>query len=167
MSKPPSKKATTAGRAARRTRIAAAAVKGKSLSAIAAEEGISREWASREANAPATRLAIAQLLDRHYDVVEPLVLEALTVIRQSLQAAQYSVQKLTTIDLVEKVRRDEVRIVEVGPDHYARLTGAKRLIELLLAGRPVLKQEEDSPGLCTLDQLRAALRSVPKGGSVQ
>jgi hypothetical protein len=166
VAKPP-KKTTTAGREARRTRIAASVVQGKTAFQIAAEESISRSWASKEANAPSTRLAIAALLDRHRDVVEPLITEALTVIKQSLSAAQFSVQKITTIDLIEKVRRDEIRIVEVGPDHYARLTGAKRLIELLLAGRPAIKQEEDSPGLCTLDQLQAALRSVPKDGSVQ
>jgi hypothetical protein len=76
--------AKTATREARRQKLAAAIVTGKSIKQIAAEEGVSRNWASREANAPATRLLIDKILDKHSDEVEELVDAGLQAIRDCI-----------------------------------------------------------------------------------
>jgi hypothetical protein len=48
-------------------------------------------------------------------------------------------------------------LVDGGPDHYARLTGAKRLMEFTLAGRPRREKEENSFRGATIQQMQAAL----------
>jgi hypothetical protein len=55
---------------------------------------------------------------------------------------------------LEETRTSEV--LNLGPDHFVRLTAVKRLIDLLLASRPVPKHvpaTEDSPRM-TLEQLQ-------------
>jgi hypothetical protein len=58
-----SKKITTAD--ARRVHIAASVAAGQSIAATARQIGISREWASRIANAPETQQIITSHLDAH------------------------------------------------------------------------------------------------------
>lgn len=92
--------------------LAAAAIRGEPIAAVARGQRISRSWASRETNAPQTRLLIAELLDAHRAKVKSLVPKALRVIEQAFAAM------------------DGARA-----DHRVRLLAAKRVIELALAGR--------------------------------
>lgn len=48
-------------------------------------------------------------------------------------------------------------VVDGGPDHYARLTGAKRLLEFTLAGRPQPEKEVQTREPITLQVIEAAI----------
>lgn len=139
------------------------------LSAVAREENISREWASREAHHPETQLLVANLLDRHTAEVDQLVSKGLQCVAEALQAEDVShvpIKTTTSVRLavpatettpaVDAARIRELELVKVSkPDHYARLTAVKRLIELATAGRAVPKPVDAAEAqLATLDQLQ-------------
>ena len=44
-----------------------------------------------------------------------------------------------------------------GPDHYARLAGAKRLLEFTLAGRPQPEKEKETQRTFTVQEMEAAI----------
>jgi hypothetical protein len=67
---------------------------------------VSRSWASREANAPGTRILIAQLLAPHCERLIALFDQTLDVIEDVFQTRK--------IFVVRGV------IIDGGPDHYAR-----------------------------------------------
>ena len=46
---------------------------------------------------------------------------------------------------------------EIGPDHYARLAAVRRLKDLLVAGRPPVREPEPKRTQFTLDELKEAL----------
>lgn len=48
-------------------------------------------------------------------------------------------------------------VVDGGPDHYARLMGAKRLLEFTLAGRPQPEKEIQTHEPITLQVIEAAI----------
>jgi hypothetical protein len=120
-----------AAKTARRGRIAAAVVAGTPLAQVARTEGLSRTWISREANATETRQIIAALVDHELDRLVVLFQRMLTVIEEAFGA--------TRPGITEDGQR-----YDLGPDHYARLTAAKRFIELVTAGRPVPKAPDPS-----------------------
>jgi hypothetical protein len=94
---------------------------------VARAHGISRTWASKEANAPGTRLLIASLLDEHRKEVRELVRLSLQAIKAAFKADRwYWAQD-----------EDGGELVYAGEDHYARLAAVKRTIELSMAGRHV------------------------------
>lgn len=105
--------ASSSRRTQRRKVLAAAAIAGKPIAQVARQHGISRSWASQEANAPETKLFIAQLLDRHQQRIERLV-------DRSLAAAEDAFDAITDWG---------------APDHKVRLLAMKRVIEIALAGR--------------------------------
>jgi hypothetical protein len=119
-----------AKRQIRRQKIAAKVVAGKPIAEIAREEGISRTWASQEANAPGTRVLIADMIDRHRDEMAELGGLAIKAVREAFEAKKILIDKFG----VE---------VDCGPDHYARLGATKRYIELGLAGRKGAEKEQD------------------------
>ena len=55
----------TRGRTRKRLIIPEALIQGIQIAAVARRLGVSRSWASREANAPETRLMLAALFARH------------------------------------------------------------------------------------------------------
>jgi hypothetical protein len=76
-------KSKTAVVTARRIHIAASVATGRSITATAKELGISREWASRQANAPETRQLIVSLLAGELERVHQLFDKALKAIQQA------------------------------------------------------------------------------------
>jgi hypothetical protein len=82
---------------------------------------VSRSWASREANAPSTRLVIAELLDSQRERLNELFDQTLNVIKDAFGARK--------IFVVRGV------IVDGGPDHYARLEAAKLVLRLVSSRR--------------------------------
>jgi hypothetical protein len=60
--------------------IAAAVLAGIKIAAVARQLGVSRSWASREANAPGTRTLIAELLDARREQLSALFDRTLKVI---------------------------------------------------------------------------------------
>lgn len=112
-----------ATRQARRQKLAAAVIAGKPIADVAKEEGVSRSWASRETNAPATRVLIDKLLDSHQERIAGLIPRCLDVIENGFEANDGLL-----------------------PDHRVRLLSAKRLIELCSAGR----KHEEGTGDVTL-----------------
>jgi hypothetical protein len=83
---------------------------------------VSRSWASREANAPGTRNLIAELLE-HRERLTALFDQTLDVIEDAMNARQFLV--------VNRV------LVDVGPDHYARLEAVKMFTVLMRRARPL------------------------------
>jgi hypothetical protein len=100
----------------------------RSIAATARELGISREWASKIDNAPETQQIIASLAQAHAECIYDLFAEALKVIQQAFRARRRALRKGEVVDL--------------GPDHYARLAAVGRLVQILTAGRPLPKPEE-------------------------
>jgi hypothetical protein len=74
---------------------------------------VSRSWASREANAPGTRIFIADIFELCRERVKALFDQALDVIEDAMKARQFLV--------VNRV------LVDVGPDHYAQLEAVKKI----------------------------------------
>ena len=68
----------------------------------------------------------------------------------ALDAIAASMKATTTVVIDKKV-------VDGGPDHYARLTGAKRLLEFTLAGRPRPEKKAEARRGFTHQEMEAAL----------
>ena len=152
---PKRKRSTRAAAEARASRIASSVIEAKPLADVAREEGISREHASRLANSPTIRLEIATLLDARRELALPLVERALGVIAESFEAEKsVVVQTVTHEDGPEgkRVTRSS-DVVKLGPDHFVRLTGVKRLIELTTAGRSLPKEIPPAERGITLEEM--------------
>jgi len=89
----------TANRIAKRRIIAGAVLAGIKVAAVARQLGVSRSWASREANAPGTRLLTAQLLAPHRERLSRLFDQTLDVIEDAFQARKSFVVKGTPLRL--------------------------------------------------------------------
>jgi hypothetical protein len=128
---------------ARRIQIATAVTAGQSIAATARQLGISREWASRMANAPETQQIIASLVNAHLERFYDLFDTGLRAIEGAFRARRKVMNKGEVVDL--------------GPDHYARLAAVGRLVQIMTAGRPIPKPKEEKKqedGLITFEQLR-------------
>jgi hypothetical protein len=112
----------------RRLKIAAGVMAGKSLAQIGREEGVSRQTIWKQLASSDTRQIIVALTNREIDRISVLFSQMLEAIGDGLEARRVQVQDGVAID--------------VGPDHYARLTAVARLIQVLTAGRPVAKAAE-------------------------
>lgn len=115
-------KALASRKKARRIRVAGALLAGKTVTEVAKREGISREWASKEANSREVRLAMADLLARHKKQIARLVGKSLNVIDKALVAGKFVADK-------------KGFALGLGPDHFARLTAVKRLVEMVAAAK--------------------------------
>ena len=124
----------TESRITKRYIIAGALLAGIKIAAVARQLGVSRSWASREANAPGTRNLVAELLEHHRERLNALFDQTLDVIEDAMKAREFLV--------VNRV------LVDVEPDHYAQLEAVKmftllmrhaatgsRYIQLLAASR--------------------------------
>jgi hypothetical protein len=127
---PPDSK--TARTAARRQRLAAGLVTGKSVADLAIENGISRATASRDANSPEVRQIIVDLVSSHRKEIDGLFSATVAVIRDAYAADQLVVAKDGTV-------------LNIGPDHYARLSAVGRFTKLITAGRPTAKPPDEAP----------------------
>jgi hypothetical protein len=123
--------------------VAAALVEGKSVTQIARQERVSRSTASKQANSPEVQLLITALVEAERVQIRSLFQQALKAVEDSFAANRTAVYEGGTVDL--------------GADHYARLTGVKCLTQLLTAGRQAVKPEPPSAKTFTLDQLKTAV----------
>lgn len=148
--KPATKKAVV--RTARRQRIATGILAGKSVVDIAQHEGISRTYASGEAHSEETLALISTMVDGCRPRVLRLLDKVFTTIEDSLGA-------------MRSVVCDKA-IADAGPDHFARLAGAKRFIELVSAGRVLAKPEDKNKphGPITMQMIEAAIAAERSGG---
>jgi hypothetical protein len=89
--------------------------------AVARQLGVSRSSASREANAPGTRVLMAQLLEPRRDRISRVFDQVLAIIDNAFQARRTLVVKGAVVD--------------AGPDHYARLEAGKLVVRLLCHAR--------------------------------
>jgi hypothetical protein len=99
----------------RRTRLSIPAA------AAARQFGVSRSWASREANAPGTRCLIAELLEPHREQLNELFRLTLDLIKDAFQARKIFVVRGVLLD--------------GRPDHDARLEAGKLLLRLVSSRR--------------------------------
>jgi hypothetical protein len=90
-----------------------------------------------------TKVHIALMFDKRAPRMAQLIDAALDAIATSFEA--------TRMVVIDK------EVVNGGPDHYARLTGAKRLLEFTLAGRPQPEKEEKRYEPITMQVIEAAL----------
>ncbi len=134
---------TKAGQAARGQRVAAGVLAGKSITDIARGEGVSRATASRLGNSPEVQLLVTSLVEAERTKIRGLFTKALNAIQASFEANRTGIYEGAKVDL--------------GPDHFARLTGVKRLTEVLTAGRTSQKPDPPQKKTFTLDDLKQAL----------
>lgn len=97
--------------------IIEAILAGIKIAAVARQLGVSRSWASREANASGTRNLLAYLLEQRRERLEALCDQTLEVIAEAMEARQFLVVNHVLLD--------------VGPDHYARLEAVDVFIRLM------------------------------------
>src|SRR5207245_10214458 len=108
---------------ARRVRMAAGKIAGQSTSAVARAEGVSRDWATQELGSVECRQILVSLVNGTLERMAQLFKTVLDTIEAGMKADKMVVAKEMTVNL--------------GADHYARLTAAKRFLELVTAGPPV------------------------------
>jgi hypothetical protein len=108
---------------ARRCRIAAGTIQGKSLAAIAREEGVSRQTIWKQAASEDVRQIVVAAVNGELERIGKLSDQGLRVIEEAYQAR------------VIRVGRDG-KPIDLGPDHYARLAAFGQLIKVMTAGRP-------------------------------
>jgi len=108
----------TEARIEKRCIIAGAILFGIKIATVARQLGVSRSWASREANAPGTRHLMAVLLEPYRERLGVLCDQALDAIEDAMKARQFLV--------VNRV------LVDVGADHFARLEAVKVFTALMI-----------------------------------
>lgn len=143
---------------ARRARIAEGVVEGKSIARIAREENLSRQWTSHEVHSAEVQQIITGIVDRRRARVEMLFDQALLAIEASFAARRYGVER------AKDENGTSTMSVDLGPDHFAALTGVKRLIELSTAGRGIAKPAESKSAqeTVTLEQIERLLHEQRK-----
>ena len=97
-----------------------------SLARIGREEGVSRQTIAKQARSEAVQQIVVALTNRHVEEIEGLFRRMLKVIREALDAR------------VVRAGKDGA-VIDLGPDHYARLAAVDRVIKLLTVGRPIPK----------------------------
>ena len=108
-----------AGRTRKRYIVAASLIRGLKVAEIARQLGVSRSWASREANSPDVRNIIAQLIRDNWERDAGLVLTSFHDDRRRNAGAN----------------RAKAAIVEGRPDHYLRLKEVAIKLRLGRQGR--------------------------------
>jgi hypothetical protein len=98
-----------------------------------------------------TKVQIAAMFDKRAPRMAQLVDAALDAIASSFEA--------TRTIVIDKA------VVDGGPDHYARLTGAKRLLEFTLAGRPQPEKEEKPNLPITIQVIEEAIAAAREKGA--
>ena len=149
MAKTKNKKTTRrleAVRTTRRMRMAGAALAGEHITTIAQNEALSREWVRRELASDECSQIMTGIINHQNNWIIELVSQTLKAIQEALKAT--------------RVVWSDGKMRELGPDHFARLTAAKRLIELVTTGRPTPKSPETKvkPKGVTLPELEALLK---------
>jgi hypothetical protein len=143
------KNTSKAGRSVRRAKVAKGLLEGKAPGEVAREQGISRAAAFKDAASPECRLLIAKALDGHAARIDALLVKSLDSIEAALGACKFQlVVTETTKDAAGETRSH--KSIEVGVDHYARMTAVRRLIDLCLAGRPTPKPDEGPKEIQTI-----------------
>lgn len=119
--KPGRPRGISAKRASRRKAIAAAQASGQALTKTARQLKVSREYATREANATGTRLVLADLLRPHAAKIEELIARSVQVLGEALKAeCSYVLRNGKVLKSV---------------DHRTRLGAVLRLADLISRGR--------------------------------
>jgi hypothetical protein len=111
-------------------RMLAQKMAGKSLTAIARAEHLSRGWVRHELDSDDCRQVILRAVNRDRAQVVVVYVQTVQSIEEAFQA--------------QSIVQYQGKPVVLGPDHYARLAAAKRFIDLVTAGRPVAKAPDDS-----------------------
>jgi hypothetical protein len=133
-------------RTTRRMRMAGAALASDHINTIAQNEALSREWVRKELASDECGQIMTGIINHQHSWIIELVSETLKAIQEALKAT--------------RVIWCDGKMRELGPDHFARLTAAKRLIELVTAGRPTPKSPETKVKRKTvsLEELEALLQ---------
>lgn len=139
----------------RRARVAEGIVAGVKVRDLAARERVSTRTIQTDAASLEVQLRIALELDRRAPRLGTLLDEALDCIQAAMQAAKHAT--VTTAPGIASV-------VEVGPDHYARLAAVRELGKYFVLGRSIPKAKEDDDSFAlTMEQLRAVKHKLLEG----
>lgn len=130
--------------------MVAAKVAGASTAAIARAEGLSRDWTAAELASSESRQILAGLVAETMGEIRDLYKLTLKTIRDGMNA--------------NKVVLDKGRIRNLGGDPFARLTAAKRFLELVTVGRPTphTPDEGDKTKTITLEELERIVKENKK-----
>lgn len=156
---------------ARRRKVAEGAVRGKPAVAIAAETGVSRATVHRDLAALETKQVIAELTAKYHAEMEKLFEKTVATIGEAFGARKTALSK-NSFDVLRDERGKEIldkdgekiyveRVIDMGPDYYARLAAAKCAVGLMVAGKPIPKAPEPSSEEkpVTLEQMQSLLQS--------
>src|ERR1700676_963721 len=132
-------------RTTRRVRMAGAALAGDHIQTIAKNEALSREWVRKELASDECGQIMTGIINHHHHWIIEMVSKTLKAIQEALTATRGA--------WGDGKRREH------GADHFARLTAAKRLIELVTAGRPTPQSPESKAKekTITLEELEVLL----------
>ena len=113
----------TPDRIRKRYIIATGLILGLKVVEIACQIGVSRSWASREANSAGVRNIIAELIRENWEQIQALFSQALSMIRDTMQA--------------RTVLRHKGRLIQGGPDHRVRFAAVRTFMKLVNAAGQV------------------------------
>jgi hypothetical protein len=135
----------TRARFLQRLIIAESLIQGVKIAALARKLGVSRSWASREANAPATRLLLTALMERHSEKFGQLLDQAFLTLEEAFAATQ----------LIHGLDRQPFEV----PDHHIRLEAAGLFLRLLATAAPYWYRsaERCGPSRCIPSQAAASM----------
>jgi DNA-binding GntR family transcriptional regulator len=117
---------------------------------------LSRDWTRQELASAESRQILAGMVDRAFARAQKLFERSLSAIEEAFQA-----------DRLQPGPKGSILVI--GPDHYARLTAAKRFIELMTAGRaaPKAPDREQERRTLTLQEIEKAVQEAKAAGVVQ
>lgn len=110
-------------------RVVAATLAGKSVKAIGQAEGLGRNAVAAVLRSPGSQQLILELVRFNYSRIEKLFAGCLKAIDDGLKADKVVVAGKGRLNL--------------GPDHFARLTAVKRLLDVVSLGRPTAKSDDN------------------------
>ena len=134
---------------ARKLRVAEGIAAGTSVTRLAEQEGVSRQWLSEIANCPELRQRIAQLVDARAERLDSMFDRVLDVIESGLKARDHKNASIKYQDQDGETRY----FIRTYPDHYARLAAAKRFQDLLTAGRPPARPQAEKRRTFTIQEI--------------
>ncbi len=130
MAKSLTPKLSKPARTARRGRIATAKLAGRPTAAIARAEKLDRGTVAKDLASDECQQIVFALVERSRAQIERLFVQGLEAIEDALIATRTAVTQGAVVDL--------------GPDHFARLAATKRLLEVISLGRPTAKAPVDA-----------------------
>lgn len=163
--KPKGRKSAT--KQARARKVAQGVVAGQSQAKIAAHLGVSAKTVQRDLATGPVQAVIISLVNRYDHLIERQFQRAMAAIDDAFEAVSCQVVRTRKKEQEGSPGIDTYEVVELGPDHYARLAAVKRHLEIVTAGRQAVKPEDrpaEGHSLVTIAVLQDLARQAKEHG---